>query len=209
MIRWGWNYSQERHGLVLILFAASALSRSAHIDVGGVVSPSASVWSKAESRPSASGPNRLNSVFRRKQRSWIQPRIQTNRSCRCRSQSVAQDDAIIVLLALILFVLWGFMEKRTPSTSRAQFQVYVVGIASEVTGRDIRVLRPAERVGCSAIRPTEPRPAPSPTASCWPAVPAASSVDVVAPRPYRIAQRAGDADIDDLFPFNFTQTATA
>lgn len=116
---------------------------------------------------------------------------------------------IIVFLALILFVLWGFMEKRTPSTSRAQFQVYVVGIASEVTGRDIRVLRPAERVGCSAIRPTEPRPAPSPTASCWPAVPAASSVDVVAPRPYRIAQRAGDADIDDLFPFNFTQTATA
>lgn len=46
---------------------------------------------------------------------------------------------IIVLLALILFVLSVFMERRTPSTSQAQFQAYVVGIASEVTGRVVEV----------------------------------------------------------------------
>nr|WP_210263607.1 HlyD family secretion protein [Rhizobium sp. SEMIA 4085] len=46
---------------------------------------------------------------------------------------------IIVLLALVLFVLSVFMERRTPSTSQAQVQAYVVGIAPEVTGRVIEV----------------------------------------------------------------------
>jgi multidrug resistance efflux pump len=46
---------------------------------------------------------------------------------------------IIVLLALVLFVLSVFMERRTPSTSQAQGQAYVVGIAAEVTGQVIEV----------------------------------------------------------------------
>ncbi|PZM13949.1 HlyD family secretion protein [Rhizobium tubonense] len=46
---------------------------------------------------------------------------------------------IIVLLALILFVLSIFMERRTPSTSQAQVQAYVVGIAPEITGRVVEV----------------------------------------------------------------------
>lgn len=46
---------------------------------------------------------------------------------------------IIIFLALILFVLSVFMERRTPSSSQAQVQAYVVGIAPEVTGRVIEV----------------------------------------------------------------------
>ena len=46
---------------------------------------------------------------------------------------------IITLLALLLFVLSVFMERRTPSTSQAQVQAYVVGIAPEVTGRVVEV----------------------------------------------------------------------
>ena len=45
----------------------------------------------------------------------------------------------IVVLALILFVLSVFMERRTPSTSQAQVQAYIVGIAPEVAGRVIEV----------------------------------------------------------------------
>lgn len=45
----------------------------------------------------------------------------------------------VVLLALILFVLSVFMERRTPSSSQAQVQAYVVGIAPEVTGRVVEV----------------------------------------------------------------------
>jgi len=46
---------------------------------------------------------------------------------------------VIVLIALVLFLLSIFMERRTPSTSQAQVQAYVVGIASEVTGRVVEV----------------------------------------------------------------------
>jgi multidrug resistance efflux pump len=46
---------------------------------------------------------------------------------------------VIVLLALVLFVLSIFMERRTPSTTQAQVQAYVVGIAPEVAGRVIEV----------------------------------------------------------------------
>lgn len=46
---------------------------------------------------------------------------------------------IIALLALVLFVLSIFMERRTPSSSQAQVQAYVVGIAPEVTGRVVDV----------------------------------------------------------------------
>ncbi|MCF3642551.1 HlyD family secretion protein [Rhizobium sp. TRM95111] len=46
---------------------------------------------------------------------------------------------VIALLALLLFVLSVFMERRTPSTSQAQIQAYVVGIAPEVTGRVVEV----------------------------------------------------------------------
>jgi multidrug resistance efflux pump len=46
---------------------------------------------------------------------------------------------IVVFLALGLFVLSVFMERRTPSTSQAQVQAYVVGIAPEVTGRVVEV----------------------------------------------------------------------
>ncbi|URK87368.1 HlyD family secretion protein [Rhizobium sp. RCAM05350] len=46
---------------------------------------------------------------------------------------------IIVILALLLFVLSIFMERRTPSSSQAQVQAYVVGIAPEVTGRVVEV----------------------------------------------------------------------
>ncbi|MBM7048493.1 efflux RND transporter periplasmic adaptor subunit [Rhizobium lusitanum] len=46
---------------------------------------------------------------------------------------------IVVMLALVLFVLSVFMERRTPSTSQAQVQAYVVGIAPEVTGRVVEV----------------------------------------------------------------------
>ncbi|MFS2042157.1 HlyD family secretion protein [Agrobacterium tumefaciens] len=45
----------------------------------------------------------------------------------------------VVCLALVLFVLSIFMERRTPSTSQAQVQAYVVGIAPEVTGRVVEV----------------------------------------------------------------------
>jgi multidrug resistance efflux pump len=45
----------------------------------------------------------------------------------------------VIGLALILFVLSVFMERRTPSTSQAQVQAYVVGIAPEVTGRVVEV----------------------------------------------------------------------
>ena len=46
---------------------------------------------------------------------------------------------IVVLLALTLFVLSIFLERRTPSTSQAQVQAYIVGIAPEVTGRVVDV----------------------------------------------------------------------
>lgn len=46
---------------------------------------------------------------------------------------------VILLIALLLFLLSIFMERRTPSTSQAQVQAYVVGIASEVTGRVVEV----------------------------------------------------------------------
>jgi multidrug resistance efflux pump len=46
---------------------------------------------------------------------------------------------VITLLAVVLFVLSVFMERRTPSTSQAHVQAYVVGIASEVAGRVIEV----------------------------------------------------------------------
>lgn len=46
---------------------------------------------------------------------------------------------VILLLALGLFILSVFMERRTPSTSQAQVQAYVVGIAPEVTGRIVEV----------------------------------------------------------------------
>lgn len=46
---------------------------------------------------------------------------------------------IVVVLALALFALSIFMERRTPSTSQAQVQAYVVGIAPEVTGRVVEV----------------------------------------------------------------------
>jgi multidrug resistance efflux pump len=46
---------------------------------------------------------------------------------------------LIVLLALVLFMLSIFMERRTPSTTQAQVQAYVVGIAPEVAGRVIEV----------------------------------------------------------------------
>lgn len=46
---------------------------------------------------------------------------------------------IIILLALALFGLSVFMERRTPSTSQAYVQAYVVGIAAEVTGRIVEV----------------------------------------------------------------------
>ncbi|AIC27747.1 RND family efflux transporter protein [Rhizobium etli bv. mimosae str. IE4771] len=46
---------------------------------------------------------------------------------------------VVVLLALALFVLSVFMERRTPSTSQAQVQAYIVGIAPEVTGRVVEV----------------------------------------------------------------------
>lgn len=45
----------------------------------------------------------------------------------------------VTLLALVLFVLSIFMERRTPSTSQAQVQAYIVGIAPEVTGRVVEV----------------------------------------------------------------------
>jgi multidrug resistance efflux pump len=46
---------------------------------------------------------------------------------------------IIACLALALFILSVFMERRTPSTSQAHVQAYVVGIAAEVTGRIVEV----------------------------------------------------------------------
>ncbi|CAH0342537.1 p-hydroxybenzoic acid efflux pump subunit AaeA [Rhizobium sp. CECT 9324] len=46
---------------------------------------------------------------------------------------------IVVCLALALFILSVFMERRTPSTSQAHVQAYVVGIAAEVTGRIVEV----------------------------------------------------------------------
>jgi multidrug resistance efflux pump len=46
---------------------------------------------------------------------------------------------VVVALALAFFVLSIFMERRTPSTSQAQVQAYIVGIASEVTGRVVEV----------------------------------------------------------------------
>lgn len=46
---------------------------------------------------------------------------------------------VIVAFALVLFALSVFMERRTPLTSQAQVQAYVVGIAPEVTGRVVEV----------------------------------------------------------------------
>ncbi|WP_275782505.1 HlyD family secretion protein [Pararhizobium gei] len=46
---------------------------------------------------------------------------------------------LVIMLALVFFVLSVFMERRTPSTSQAQVQAYVVGISPEVTGRVIEV----------------------------------------------------------------------
>lgn len=46
---------------------------------------------------------------------------------------------VVVLLAIFLFVLSVFMERRTPSSSQAHVQAYVVNIAPEVTGRVIEV----------------------------------------------------------------------
>ncbi|NLS06339.1 HlyD family secretion protein [Rhizobium sp. P32RR-XVIII] len=45
----------------------------------------------------------------------------------------------ILLVAVVLFVLSIFMERRTPISSQAQVQAYVVGIAPEVAGRVIDV----------------------------------------------------------------------
>lgn len=45
----------------------------------------------------------------------------------------------VIVLALALFALSVFMERRTPSTSQAHVQAYVVGIAAEVTGRVVEV----------------------------------------------------------------------
>ncbi|MEJ1117409.1 HlyD family secretion protein [Phyllobacterium sp. CCNWLW109] len=46
---------------------------------------------------------------------------------------------IILVLATVAFILSVFMERRTPSSSQAQVQAYVVGIAPEVTGRVVDV----------------------------------------------------------------------
>jgi multidrug resistance efflux pump len=46
---------------------------------------------------------------------------------------------IVVALAAVLFVLSVFMERRTPLTSQAQVQAYVVPVAPEVTGRVVEV----------------------------------------------------------------------
>lgn len=46
---------------------------------------------------------------------------------------------VVLLLAIVLFVLAVFMERRTPSSSQATVNAYVVGIAPEVTGRVIEV----------------------------------------------------------------------
>jgi multidrug resistance efflux pump len=45
----------------------------------------------------------------------------------------------VVLLACFLFIVAIFMERRTPISSQATVQAYVVGIAPEVTGRVIEV----------------------------------------------------------------------
>ncbi len=45
----------------------------------------------------------------------------------------------ILLIAIVLFILSIFMERRTPISSQAQVQAYVVGIAPEVAGRVIDV----------------------------------------------------------------------
>jgi multidrug resistance efflux pump len=55
------------------------------------------------------------------------------------ANSLRKVALVLVLLALVLFVLSVFMERRTPSTSQAQVQAYVVGIAPEVTGRIVEV----------------------------------------------------------------------
>src|SRR6187200_454834 len=45
----------------------------------------------------------------------------------------------VLVLAVLLFVVTVFMERRTPSSSQATVSAYVVGIAPEVTGRVIEV----------------------------------------------------------------------
>jgi multidrug resistance efflux pump len=46
---------------------------------------------------------------------------------------------VVLLLAILLFVLAVFMERRTPHSSQATVSAYVVGIAPEVTGRVIEI----------------------------------------------------------------------
>lgn len=46
---------------------------------------------------------------------------------------------VVLLVAILLFVVTVFMERRTPSSSQATVSAYVVGIAPEVTGRVIEV----------------------------------------------------------------------
>jgi multidrug resistance efflux pump len=45
----------------------------------------------------------------------------------------------VLLLAAFLFALGVFLERRTPISSQATLQAYVIGIAPEVTGRVIEV----------------------------------------------------------------------
>ena len=45
----------------------------------------------------------------------------------------------VLLVALLLFVVTVFMERRTPSSSQATVSAYVVGVAPEVAGRVIEV----------------------------------------------------------------------
>lgn len=52
---------------------------------------------------------------------------------------VRRTAVIVLLLAVLLFVVAVFMERRTPSSSQATVNAYVVGIAPEVTGRVVEV----------------------------------------------------------------------
>lgn len=45
----------------------------------------------------------------------------------------------VLLLAAVFMVVSIFMERRTPSSSQATVQAYVVGIAPEVAGRVVEV----------------------------------------------------------------------
>nr|WP_271893980.1 hypothetical protein [Phyllobacterium sp. IY22] len=57
-----------------------------------------------------------------------------------KEQNPQRTVAITVLVvALLLFVVTVFMERRMPSSSQATVSGYVVGVAPEVTGRFIEV----------------------------------------------------------------------